>query len=66
MAQKLINHSLCGLRLLRKERILNKNKKQRAGIIKVYYCDTHRLELCRCGLEWGRHEEYYILKNKEK
>ena len=38
----------CTVHFLRKEYI-EKN------IVCVHICDTHQVEICRCGMEWGYH-----------
>lgn len=38
----------CQVHFLRKEYI-EKN------IINIHFCETHRVEICRCGMEWGYH-----------
>lgn len=36
------------------------------GIVDIYICSTHNKEVCHCGVEWGRHEEYYNTINEEE
>ena len=38
----------CQVHLLRIEKIGN-------NLLKIYYCETHKVEICRCGSEWGKH-----------
>ena len=38
----------CEIRFLKKEYVLN-------NIINIFFCETHGVELCRCGMEWGWH-----------
>lgn len=40
---------------------LKKTRTERVGfgIIDIYYCSIHKVETCRCGVEWGHHTEYY-------
>lgn len=39
----------CSVHLIRKEYI-GKN------MIKIFLCETHGVETCRCGMEWGKHQ----------
>lgn len=42
----------CNVQFLRKEEI-------GLGIVKIFFCTDHNVEVCRCGIEWGKHTEFY-------
>lgn len=47
----------CDVQFLRKEAFGR-------GIVKIHICKTHNVEICRCGIEWYRHSEYYDSLNQ--
>lgn len=42
----------CDIEFLRKNYVAT-------GIVKIYFCKTHNVETCRCGIEWGKHAQFY-------
>lgn len=42
----------CDITFLRAEKF-------EAGRVNIYKCNNHKKELCRCGVELGKHSEYY-------
>lgn len=42
----------CRVHFLRTDEIDN-------GRVRIHYCDTHKVELCQCGVEWFKHAEYF-------
>jgi len=50
---------------IRKEKVIEGGK-ETGGVIEIFYCPIHEIETCRCGIEWGKHVEYYqTLKHKK-
>lgn len=42
------------------ERILKEEKPQPSGhYVKIYWCGIHKVEVCQCGIEWGKHGDFY-------
>lgn len=56
----------CLLVLQRKELKTPSSQGSVGHLLKFYVCLTHNVEVCKCGIPYGRHEEYATKKENEK
>ena len=42
----------CKTKFLRKE---ERDSEKQDGIVLIFFCENHKVEICRCGYEWGKH-----------
>lgn len=66
--KEIIKHEFdkgCLLVLRRRELKTPSTQGSVGHLLKFYVCLTHNVEVCKCGIPYGRHEEYATKKEQE-
>ena len=56
----------CDIKWLEDRNIINEQGNEQKDKVIINYCNTHKVELCRCGHEWGKHPFHNEIPNIDR